>query len=195
MSKTFNGPIVFGLVSDVPNNEYFFVQNCLTHKVFCHLHQGGSALEVTRRGDIVMKAEMIMTPPATGDRVVIIRESENPTERAFTKAKMWVHAHVWEEVAWATNFHKRYRAIGYEHRINGQPRERNDQEINLAEDKLIGIVMVHPYRTNGLDQLSETYTSYLGTKEYSYKVRWERLGPDGLWVKCTDPRPRHEVKF
>jgi hypothetical protein len=194
MSKTFNGPIVFGQVCDVPNDEYFFVQNGSTHKVFCHLHQGGSALEVTRRGDIVMK-EVIVTPPATGDQVVIIRESEKPTERAFTKAKMWVHANVWEKVAWAINFHKRYRAIGYENRINGQPQEENNQEIILAEGQLIGIVMVNPYRTDGKDQLSEKYTSYLGTREYSYKVRWERLGPDGLWVKCTDPRPRHEVKF
>lgn len=195
MSKAFNGPIVFGQVSDVPNRDYFFVQNGSVKKVFCHLHQGGSALEVTRRGDIVMRAEMVMTPPAVGDQVVIIRESNNPAERAFTKAKMWVHGHAWKEVAWAINFHKRYRAIGYEHRINGQPREHTDQEITLTEDKLIGIVMVQPYRTGGLDQLGETYKSYLGGKEYSYKVRWERLGTDGLWVSCTDPRPQHLVKF
>jgi hypothetical protein len=141
-----------------------------------------------------MKTE-IMAPPATGDQVVIIRESENPAEREFTKAKMWVYVSAWEKVAWATNFHKRYRAIGYEHRINGQPQKANNQEIVLAEDQLIGIVMVNPYTDDGKDQLSETYTSYLGTREYSYKVRWERLGPDGLWVRCTDPRPRHPINF
>ncbi len=195
MSKTFIGPIVFGRVSHVPTNKYFFVQNGSPQNIFCNIHQGGSTLEVTRRGDIVMKDEEILLPPALDDQVVFIRESENPMDHGFTRAKMWVHADTWKKVAWATNFNKWYKAIGYKHRINDQPQEGDNREIILAKDKLIGIVMVNPYRSDGHDQLGETHVYQIGNRIHSYKVRWERLGPDGVWVKCDDPRPKHPVTF
>ncbi len=142
-----------------------------------------------------MKNEGIMTPPAIDDPIVLIRESQDPTKENFTKAKMWVPGGAWEKVAWAINLHKLYKAIGYEHRINGQLLEDDNREIILVKDKLIGIVRANPYRTDGHDQLGETYTYHMGTKSHSYRTRWERFGPDGLWVRCDDPRLKHPVTF
>ena len=193
MIKKFFGPMVFGQVCNIPiKQNYFFVGINKGNDLFCHKKRGVSTLEVTVRGDIVTRKCGDVSIPTLNDRIVIIRESNDPENNKFTKALMWVQDEIWDKVSWAINCHKRYRAIGYDYYIDGH---RKKQENELIEDQLIEIVRVEPWKNCGYDKLGEMYCYETGKKKCSYKTRWECLGPDGSWTICLDPRARYPVTF
>jgi hypothetical protein len=159
-------------------------------KIFCHSGQGGTELDVTKGGHIVMRVTDAVYPPCKGEQLVLVRESDNASDWRYTKAARWVPIKLWQEVKWAMNAHETYRIVGYDHRVNGQFMPSTTREELVDQGTLLGIVKMYNRDINN-DKLSPHYDSTLAGCKYTRKVRWERLCADGKWVECADPRPVH----
>ena len=190
MTKNFGSTVVLATATDIPNGQFFFAQNGEPAKIFCHCGQGGTELDVTRNGHIVMRTMDDVFPPCKGEEVILIRESDCSKDWRYTKAARWVPIKIWQDVKWAMNAHETYRVVGYDHRVNGKFLPSTTREEMLAQDTLLGIVRMYN-RDNKDDKLSPCYGSTLLGCKYTRKIRWERLCSDGKWVECADPRPVH----
>ncbi|MFA6405031.1 MAG: hypothetical protein WCW03_03465 [Candidatus Paceibacterota bacterium] len=180
--------IVEGTVSTVPSDVYFFTQNGSPAQIFCHRNEGGS-LRVTPAGQIVLDQNCDIDLPPIGDKVVLIRGSDRPSDRNFTKALRWAYASDWREVRWAVHAQTVFRATAYDHRNGGHFQGNTGHEVRLAEGRLIDLVNDNPRHQNGRDPLAENYSTSLAGKVLSYKTRWERIDTDGQLTECADPRP------
>lgn len=193
MIKTFiadGSTLVTATVTKIPNGSYFFVKNGEPREIFCHCNQGGNELDVTRKGDIVMRVNDAVYPPSINEEVVLVRQSDCTSNPLYTKADRWVPITLWHEVKWAVNARETYRAIGYDHRVNGKFLSSTTHEELLIQGKLLEITKKYN-RDSNTDELSAHYVSTFGGCKYTRKVRWERLCADGSWVECADPRPVH----
>lgn len=179
----FNNGLVFAEVVNVPGEDYFFVKNGEPKNIMCHVRQGGR-LDITPNGRLVIMKEGPLSLPCKGDRVVLIRESNNPGDRLYTKAKVWIREIEWHNVKWAVNIDNTYRAIGFNHRVNGQFTSTNKNEIVLVIGTLKEIIGMETRN------IKERYQSGVGDLNFSCEVRWERLAGDA-WVECLDPRPEN----
>ena len=181
--------LVTARVTDVPNTDFFFVQNGDPAKIFCHCNQGG---RLTVKDNKLAIARDYVAPPPIGKEIVLIRESNTPGTRQYTKALMWVPVAEWENNRWVLNLDETYRAIAYDHRVNGRFTSKTKSEDQMVTGKLEEILIQFPRRDHG-DPCEENHLSQLGELKFSYRVRWERLCSDGLWVECADPRPKINV--
>ncbi|GEM_PF-2514847 len=187
MTKYFpTNNLVFATVATIPSNRYFFVRNGDPGDIFCHDGQGG-VLEVGRLGQIILNQDQPMLPPVIGDKIVLVRESNNRAAWNFTRAFRWAKEEDWEEVKWAVNAHTVFRAIAFGHRHNGQFQKNTGTEVELIREELINIINQNSHQSN--DPLGKHYSVRLGRTLLSYEVRWERQDPDGTWTECDDPRP------
>ncbi len=181
--------LVTATVTNIPASNFFFAQNGDPRGIFCHCNQSG---KLVVKGDKLAVERDYVTPPSVGEEVVLIRESYTPGTRGYTKAMMWVPVAEWENHRWVLNLNETYRAIAYDHRVNGKFTSQTKNENQLVIGKLEGILIQFPRRDHG-DPLEENHSSALGELNFTYKVRWERLCPDGVWVECADPRPKINV--
>lgn len=178
--------LVFGQVAKIASPDYFFVQNGDPQQIFCHKNQGGKAT-VTSTGEIFLDQSVRPSEVATYEDVVLVRQSVDPSNRNFTKACSWMKSTDWNQVNWAVNAKKRYRAIAFNHRNNGQV--TSNPELILIENNLIDIINKAP-RSSQRDPYLSGYSTQL-TKNIilSYDVRWVRLEGSHSIIECADPRP------
>lgn len=183
--------ITFATVTNCPSDKLSFARNCNpnTGDILCPPERGGN-LEVTRGGHIVFRPNGD-TSPKMGEKLVLIRGSKDQSSKDFTLAVMWANEEDWNQVSWAINAHRTYRAIGYGHRRYGHPNPNFSTEIELAKGSLLEIAEQYPLNATD-DTLRKIYSidcGKLGT--LTYNVRWEYLDTDGKWIECADPRPKH----
>ncbi len=183
-----NQGLVVATVKRVQNADYFFVQNGEPEHILCHCKQGGN-LELTPTGAIVMTRNQEIYPPSLGDKVVLIRDTNNRT-----KAARWAIKQDWDEVSWAVNAKTTFRAVAYNHRNNGKFQSNTKHDVVLVEDSLINICRQFP-RNASVDTLKSGFSSKLGPMTLSYEVRWEKLETDGTWTECGEPRPAYVNGF
>lgn len=182
--------VTMATVENVPNEDFFFAKNGEPGQIFCHCNQGGS-LTVSSRGLIGLNRNDAVYPPSPNERIVLIRESSDPSSRGYTKALRWALEADWQEVAWVVNAQKVYRAIAYNHRNKGHPMSNLRTDVKLVEGTLMEIIKQFPRGAVAGDPLQEKYSTRVGDMTLSYSVRWERLDPDGKQPECGDPRPIH----
>lgn len=167
---------------------YFFAKNGDPRDIWCGGIFGGE-LVVTNGGQIVLNQDFEPRIPQIGEKIVLIRGSENPEGRDYTKATRWATLENWNEVAWAVNAHVTYHAIASDHRNTGQFMSSTNKEITLVTGTLLSITRQYPRDAHN-DPLSEGHTSSVGKLKLSYQyVRWEKLEKNGCWTECGDPRP------
>ncbi|MCX6719087.1 MAG: hypothetical protein NTZ38_01790 [Candidatus Taylorbacteria bacterium] len=178
--------VVIATVVKIPTSEFFFVKNGEPKEILCHCNQGGN-LAVSDGGHLLFEQDRNrpVYPPSLEEEVVLIRQSNRPGDKEYTKAGMWVPESDWQRYGWAVNAHTTFRAFAHDHR-NGD-RVMSLAELKLTEGVLIDIVKQSPRQIDN-DPLQSGFTSKLGTMSLSYQVRWERLEPDDTWTKCADPR-------
>lgn len=185
--------LVYATVAVVPTADYFFVKNGEPRQIFCHCRQGGS-LQISREGRLSVELGEQTYPPSIGEKVVLIRESNNPSNRLYTKAGLWVKDEDWQESKWAVNIHRIYRATAHGHRHDGKYQSNTKSGVVLATDTLINIIANNPWHLSN-DPLKAHYSAEIGGHTLSYdEVRWERLEPDSTWTECGDPRS-HFAQF
>ena len=177
--------IVVARVVNAPNPYYFFAQNGDPAQIMCHINQGGEAV-VSDSGRLQF-VPFIDSLPIAGKNVVLIRESQNPAEKSYTKASRWITEENWNQVSWAVNANTTYRAVAYNHRTDGHFQGNTRESVELANDRLLEIAKKNPRQSN--DPLGEKYSIEFAGHTLSYSVRWERLDGDGVWTECADPRP------
>jgi hypothetical protein len=138
-------------------------------------------------GKIVFLPDQEIFPNQSELEVVVIRENQNPSSNEYTLAKLWVPLESWEDVEWFTRLNKKYRAIGSDHTVNGEP-STTLSENTIVEGTLEDIIRSASQKP-GLG--SHTYTCKLFGLTYKSKVTWEEQTPEEDWRPCNDPRPRH----
>ncbi|MDO8590623.1 MAG: hypothetical protein Q7R65_01450 [bacterium] len=183
--------IVVAKVASITCTEYFFVQNGEPEQIFCHRNQGGT-LKVSRHGRMFLSQNQHqpVSLPHINEEIVLIRESSNRSERAFTKAHRWATMSDWREVEWAKNANRIYRAIAYDHRNGGHFQKNSSEGVVLVSGTLLSIIDQFPrLGIAKSDPLLSGYSVHLRAVTLSYKVRWEYSDSDGTVVECADPRP------
>ncbi|MDO8590974.1 MAG: hypothetical protein Q7R65_03270 [bacterium] len=191
MNFDISNGIVVAKVALIPCAEYFFVQNGDPKQIFCHRNQGG-ALKVNRYGQMFLDQSQHQPVPLphVNEEIVLIRESLNQSERSFTKAHRWATISDWQEVSWAINANRTYRAIAYNHRNGGHFQKNSNEDVELVSGTLMSIIDKFPRLGIAKnDPLLSGYSVHLRGITLGYKVRWEHLDSDGKWVECADPRP------
>ncbi len=187
MIQTFNAScVVSAVVARVPSEMYFFAQNGAPRQIFCHARQGG-VLTVSSQGTLLLQ-NRAFSLPQVGERIILVRESNDPTTREYTKAGQWVREENWLAAQSLLASQVKYRAIAYSHRNNGHFQSNSKAEVELACASLAQIANKF-HRGVDRDTLAEHYSTKLGTTVLSYTTRWERQEANGSWTKCADPRP------
>jgi hypothetical protein len=165
-----------------PTNEYFFAKNGDPRQIRCHRNQGGRLRFID--GHLIVTGQDAVELPEINARVALIRRSNWPGASEFTQAAMWVPIEDWQAHKWAVNLNETYRAIAYDHRVNGE--SNNSTEVVLIEGTLNQIILREHRQKN--DPLTDGHKSEIGSLVFTYSVRWERWAKD-MWAECRDPRP------
>lgn len=187
MIKLFNiDSVVTGrVVNSVPNQGYFFVQNCDPKQIFCHINDGGR-LDVTERCEVTFTPEEILMP-CKGNVVALVRLSTNPEEKKYTKASMWVPIDQWRNSSrYIESLNSYYRAVGYNHTVNGE--YTGHGETIMATDTLRHLI--RQVRSGQVDIAGNTFESELNGFVYKNDIAWERL-IKGKWCNCSCPLPKY----
>ena len=187
MIQTFNAScVVSAVVARVPSQMYFFAQNGAPRQIFCHARQGG-VLMVSPQGTLSLQSRNFPVPQV-GERIILVRESNDPTTREYTKAGQWVREENWLAAQSLLASQVKYRAIAHDHRKNGLFKSNSRVEVELTCASLAKIANEF-HRGVDRDTLAEHYSTKLGNTVLSYTTRWERQEANGSWTKCADPRP------
>jgi hypothetical protein len=171
-------------------NNFFFAQNGEPRHIMCHISDGG-ALSVTRGGQVVLSPNQCKVPK-TDEEIVLIRVSNRPGTREFTKASRWAPASQWLAVQRALDTRTKYRAIAYNHRVNGKFQGNTGKQEELVSWSTANELNIAYPRGDKNDRFAPKRKVTIGSGKshmtLTCETRWERLNPDGTIVECSDPR-------
>lgn len=173
-----------------PGNSFVFAVNGdPDHKIFCHKNQAYDV--AVNPSGFILAYRKLCEPGVDAARefipntpIVLVRESQNPGSKEYTRALIWTTALRWQTVAWAVKARKQYRVVGVNHRTNGV-RNSNQPEIEYANGILIDIMKKYP-RIPG-DGIAPTIHQTVGKLKLTADIVWY----DEHGTEVDDPRPRN----
>lgn len=187
MTKNFpTTQVVIATVSNIPSDQYFFCKNGDPHEIMCHKNCGGT-LTLTQSGRVVLKQDEQTVESAIGDKIVLVRASEDEGSRDYTKAFRWAPFSDWQNVLWtlerALKMQTTFRAVAFNHRTNQHTQSNALVDQVLKEGKLADLIN----EFHGRDPFGKQIECQLGSTSLVSDVRWEKKCADGKWTECRCP--------
>ncbi len=168
---------------------FMFAKNGDDREIMCHIRQGVSDLTVTPKGEC-LKAGWINILPSPGDKVALIRDSNDPNSgRAYTHAMIWVPYHTFDRARCAVErmdpIHKvAVRALAVNHRtgtrFSGGPTQV------LFEGTIDELKALNEKDLEKMRGIHSTSLGGVGGKiiTLSYNTKWE-VKRNGRWEHCN----------